>query len=142
MKILKKYDYPSYIVFQDSLKTFSLLSFLIFRILKCILITKQQETTKEIGEIVWQPRSPNMTSIERSNKCVHVWCLKLFFLAFDFCRFCVVIRVFSSPPHRPMTSDLEGFLYQILSIALFSYLNSWERWCSKMMQHTWHWGNR
>ena len=26
-----------------------------------------------------------------------------------------------------MTSDIEGFLYQILSIILFSYLNSWER---------------
>ena len=35
--------------------------------------------------------------------------------------------VFSSPPQRPMTSDFEGFLYQILSIALFSYLNSRER---------------
>ena len=35
--------------------------------------------------------------------------------------------VFSSPPQRPMTSDFEGFLYQILSIALFSYLNSLER---------------
>ena len=35
--------------------------------------------------------------------------------------------VFSSPPQRPMTSDFEGFLYQILSITLFSYLNSWER---------------
>ena len=34
---------------------------------------------------------------------------------------------FSSPPQRPMTPDFEGFLYQILSIALFSYLNSWER---------------
>ena len=34
---------------------------------------------------------------------------------------------FSSPPQRPMTSDFEGFLYQILSITLFSYLNSWER---------------
>ena len=32
--------------------------------------------------------------------------------------------VFSYPP---MTSDFEGFLYQILSITLFSYLNSWER---------------
>ena len=32
--------------------------------------------------------------------------------------------VFSSPPQRPMTSDFEGFLYQILSITLFSYLNS------------------
>ena len=31
------------------------------------------------------------------------------FLALDFCRFCVVIRVFSSPPQRPMTSDFEGF---------------------------------
>ena len=28
---------------------------------------------------------------------------------------------------RPITSDFEGFLYQILSITLFSYLNSWER---------------
>ena len=33
----------------------------------------------------------------------------------------------SSPPQRPMISDFEGFLYQILSITLFSYLNSWER---------------
>ena len=32
--------------------------------------------------------------------------------------------VFSSPPQRPMTSNFEGFLYQILSITLFSYLNS------------------
>ena len=47
----------------------------------------------------------------------------VFFLAFYFCRFCVVIRLFSSPPQRPMTSDFEGFLYQILSITLFSYLN-------------------
>ena len=31
---------------------------------------------------------------------------------------------FSCPPQRPITSDFEGFLYQIL---LFSYLNSWER---------------
>ena len=35
--------------------------------------------------------------------------------------------VFSSPLQRPITSDFEGFLYQILSIILFSYLNSWER---------------
>ena len=28
--------------------------------------------------------------------------------------------VFSSPPQRPMNSDFEGFLYQILSITLFS----------------------
>ena len=34
---------------------------------------------------------------------------------------------FSSTPQRPMASDFEGFLYQILSITLFSYLNSWER---------------
>ena len=51
-----------------------------------------------------------------------------FFLAFDFCRFCVRFHsVFSSPPQRSMTSDFEGFLYQILSITLFSYLISWER---------------
>ena len=35
--------------------------------------------------------------------------------------------VFSYPPPRPMTSNFEGFLYQILSITLFFYLNSWER---------------
>ena len=35
--------------------------------------------------------------------------------------------VFSSPPQRPMTSDFERFLYQILSITLFSYRYSWER---------------
>ena len=32
-----------------------------------------------------------------------------FILAFDFCRLCVVIRFFPSPPQRPMTSDFEGF---------------------------------
>ena len=35
--------------------------------------------------------------------------------------------VFSSSRQRPMTSDFKGFLYQILSITLFSYLNYWER---------------
>jgi len=46
------------------------------------------------------------------------------FLAFDFLR---GHSFFSSPPQRPMTSDFEGFQYQISSITLFSYLNSWER---------------
>ena len=53
---------------------------------------------------------------------------------FSFCflanRLLSVLRghsFFSFPPQRPMTSDFEGFLYQILSITLFSYLNSWER---------------
>ena len=41
----------------------------------------------------------------------HMCSFFCFFLAFDFCRFCMVIR-FSSPPQRPMTSDFEGFLYQ------------------------------
>ena len=36
--------------------------------------------------------------------------------------------VFSSPTQRPMTSHFEGFLYQILSITLISYLNSWNIW--------------
>ena len=49
--------------------------------------------------------------------------LFFFKVAFDFCQFCVVIRFFS-PPQRPMTSDFKGFLYQILSITLLSYLNS------------------
>ena len=46
------------------------------------------------------------------------------FLAFDFCRFWVVIRFFQSQPQRPMTSDFEGFLSQIVSITFLSYLNS------------------
>ena len=32
-----------------------------------------------------------------------------FSLAFDFCRFCVVIRGFSPQPQRPMNSDFKGF---------------------------------
>ena len=48
-------------------------------------------------------------------------------LAFAFLSVLRGHSVFSSPPQRPMTSDFEGFLYQILSITLFSYLNSWER---------------
>ena len=35
--------------------------------------------------------------------------------------------VISSPPQRPMTSDLEGFLSQMLSITFLSYLYSSER---------------
>ena len=49
------------------------------------------------------------------------------FLAFDFCRFCVVIRFFH-PRHNgqwPPTS--KDFLSQIVPLHLFSYLNSWER---------------
>ena len=57
------------------------------------------------------------------------WVFFLFcFLAFNICRFCVVIRFFSSPPQRPMTSDFEGFFYlRFYPLHLFSYLNSWER---------------
>ena len=56
--------------------------------------------------------------------------LLLFLFGFFSVRLLSVLRdhsVFSSPPQRPITSDCEGFLYQILSITLFSYLNSWER---------------
>ena len=52
-----------------------------------------------------------------------------FFLAFDFCRFCVFFLIrFFHPRHNvqwPPTS--KDFLSQILSITFFSYLNSWER---------------
>ena len=54
-----------------------------------------------------------------------------FFLNFFFSvRLLSVLRghsVFSSPSQRPMTSDFERFLYQIVPITLFSYLNSWEK---------------
>ena len=52
----------------------------------------------------------------------------LFFLAFDFCRFCVVIRVFFIP--ATMTNDLRLrriFYPRFYPLHLFSYLNSWER---------------
>ena len=52
--------------------------------------------------------------------------LFIYFLVFNFS----VLRghsFFSSPPQQPMTSDFEGFLSQILSITLFSYLISGER---------------
>ena len=52
---------------------------------------------------------------------------KLFFLSVWFLSVLRGHSVFSSPPQRSMTSDFEGFLYQILSITLFSYLNSTER---------------
>ena len=51
------------------------------------------------------------------NLCQFVF---LGFLAFD------VVGIFF-PPQRPITADFEEFLYNILSITLFSYLNSWER---------------
>ena len=49
-------------------------------------------------------------------------------LAFNFCRFCMVIRFFSSPPQRPMTSDFERIFYpRFYPLHLFCYINSWER---------------
>ena len=50
--------------------------------------------------------------------------VSFFFLTLDFCQFCVVILFFIP---ATMTSNFEGFLCQILTITLFSYLNSWER---------------
>ena len=55
--------------------------------------------------------------------CVFLFC----FLAFDFCRFYVVIRFFHPRHNSKWTPTSKGFLYQILSITLFSYLYSWER---------------
>ena len=34
---------------------------------------------------------------------------------------------FSSPPQGPMTTDFEGFSYQIYPLRFLSHLNSWER---------------
>ena len=50
-----------------------------------------------------------------------------FFLVFFSVRLLSVLRgysFFSFPPQRPMTSDFEGYLHQILSITLFSNLTS------------------
>ena len=56
--------------------------------------------------------------------------VELIYISFCVCFFSIRLlsalrghSFFSSPPQRPMTSDFEGFLYQILSITLFSYLN-------------------
>ena len=49
------------------------------------------------------------------------------FLAFDYCRFCLVIRFFHPRHngHRPQTS--KDFYTRSYPLHLFSYLNSWER---------------
>ena len=50
------------------------------------------------------------------------WCVQSFYHLFFSVRLLLVLRghsIFSSPPQRPMTSDFEGFLYQILSITFF-----------------------
>ena len=65
-----------------------------------------------------------MLKYERSFRLYYF--ILFWLLAFDFCPFCVLIRFFSFASQLPMTLDFEGFLYQILSITLFSYLNSWE----------------
>ena len=52
-------------------------------------------------------------------------CHSFFVFVFFSIRLLSVLRGhsgFSSPPQRPMTSDFEGFLYQILSITLFVIL--------------------
>ena len=62
-----------------------------------------------------------------NNYEIRPWSVSLLFFSV---RLFSVLRghlVFSSSPQRPMTSNFKGFLYQILSITLFSYLNSWER---------------
>ena len=58
-------------------------------------------------------------------KCVRV--LKNIFLSILLLSVLRGHSFFSSSRQRPMTSDFKGFLYQILSITLFSYLNYWER---------------
>ena len=49
----------------------------------------------------------------------------LFFLAFDYCRFCVVIRFFH-PRHNGLRFR-RIFYPRFYPLHLFSYLNSWER---------------
>ena len=61
--------------------------------------------------------------VQELNRCVF---LCVFILAFDFCRFCVVIRFF-----HPATTvnDLRFrriFYPRFYSLHLFTYLNSWE----------------
>ena len=58
--------------------------------------------------------------------------LFLFFKHLTFCRFCMIIRFFSSPSQRPMTSDFEGFYpYFFLTILIlekepvFSLFECW-----------------
>ena len=52
-----------------------------------------------------------------------VYNLHFHFQRSTFCLFCVVIRVFSSPPQRPMTSVFKRLLYQILHITCCPILN-------------------
>ena len=85
-------------------------------------------------EQVWQNQSKKNILTRRYINCnVHSRSSKPYLSCFYSCcffsvRLLSILRghsVFSSLPQRPMTSYFEGFLYQILSITLFSY--SWER---------------
>ena len=58
---------------------------------------------------------------KRTNPCC------CFCLAFDFCRFCVIIRFFHPHHNDQWPTTSKDFLSQILSITIFSYFNSWER---------------
>mgnify|MGYP007091378552 CR=1 FL=1 len=72
----------------------------------------------------------NLTWKKMNLKWKIIWKVFFFYNFLFSVRLLSVLRghsFFSSPPQRPMTSDFKGFLSQILSITLFSYLNSWER---------------
>ena len=83
---------------------------------------------KVINALIFVNRNDKSTSVNSAEGDHDV--MTSFVSVFFSVRLLSVLRghsFFSSPPQRPMTSDFEGFLYQILSITLFSYLNSWER---------------
>ena len=81
---------------------------------------------KVINALIFVNRNDKSTSVNSAEGDHDVMTHQCFFRFFSV-RLLSVLRghsVFASPPQRPMTSDFEGYLYQILSITLFSYLNS------------------
>ena len=93
-----------------------------------------EKKAKAAGGVATKDSPKHHKKKKKSRYVEEVYCLPLLIVLLVFVVFSVrllsVLRGhsgFSSPPQRPMTSDFEGFLYQILSITLFSYLNSWER---------------
>ena len=99
--------------------------------LKCVLRSESERVSASFNNL--QALSPidlnlTFTGIHKPNVIgvtlgVRILVVFLFVLFVFSVRLLSVLRghsVFSSPPQRPMTPDFEGFLYQILSITLFS----------------------
>ena len=118
-------------MFKDEMWIKWMFRFLILYILVLVgedVLVLQRSLSK--FDISWRLGEIWMTASMKTMEPGYLKCRFFVFFCFFSVRLLSVLcghSVFSSPPQRPMTYDFEGFLYQILSITLFSYLNCWER---------------